>query len=187
MLATYFYLNVVPMWQVINNGNWKRMEESVRKLAIDRHLDLEVYAGGIGQLCLPNSAKKCTPMFLYEPKTTDREPSPARKKIVKRSKPLAGSSKKPMMPVRIPIPEILFKVVYDPVRASGVVFLTINNPYFEKLDDDYQICPDVCEEINWINWAPSAKKKGISYCCKIDEFALKYPHLPKLRVKQLLR
>jgi len=31
--ATYFYFNVVPQFQTVNNGNWKRIEQGVRGYA----------------------------------------------------------------------------------------------------------------------------------------------------------
>ena len=30
--ATYFYFNVAPQFQAFNNGNWKSLESSLRKL-----------------------------------------------------------------------------------------------------------------------------------------------------------
>ncbi len=40
--ATYYYTNTAPQWQGINNGNWKDVEHTVRKLADKTGLDLEV-------------------------------------------------------------------------------------------------------------------------------------------------
>jgi DNA/RNA endonuclease G (NUC1) len=40
--ATYYYTNTAPQWQGINNGNWKDVEHTVRKLADKTSLDLEV-------------------------------------------------------------------------------------------------------------------------------------------------
>lgn len=31
--ATYVYANVVPMWQYLNNGVWKSVENQIRKAA----------------------------------------------------------------------------------------------------------------------------------------------------------
>ncbi|OXU27162.1 hypothetical protein TSAR_016206 [Trichomalopsis sarcophagae] len=49
--STYSYLNVLPMWQSVNNGNWKSVESTVRRTASVIG-DLEVYTGGLGILQL---------------------------------------------------------------------------------------------------------------------------------------
>ncbi len=46
--ATYYYTNTAPQWQGINNGNWKDVEHTVRKLADKTGLDLEVRTCGRG-------------------------------------------------------------------------------------------------------------------------------------------
>lgn len=50
--STYSDLNIVPVWQSINNGNWKLVGEVIRKLAADTLTDLQVWAGGIDILRL---------------------------------------------------------------------------------------------------------------------------------------
>lgn len=40
--ATFFYINTVPQWQAINNGNWKRLENLVRSTADFYNEDLQV-------------------------------------------------------------------------------------------------------------------------------------------------
>lgn len=52
--ATYYYINAVPQWQAINNGNWKALEFATRKLAKTKGRDLRVYSGGWGVLKLYN-------------------------------------------------------------------------------------------------------------------------------------
>ncbi|KAL7299938.1 hypothetical protein TKK_0007258 [Trichogramma kaykai] len=50
--VTYFYANAVPMWNSINNGNWKHMEDKiVRPLAATKG-DIEVWVGAFGVLRL---------------------------------------------------------------------------------------------------------------------------------------
>lgn len=51
--STYYYVNVLPMWSSINNGNWKSVESTVRRTA-NSIGDLEVWTGGIGTLRLSN-------------------------------------------------------------------------------------------------------------------------------------
>ena len=42
------YINMVPQWQRINNGNWKTVEEGVRSAARKRGVTLLVYTGTLG-------------------------------------------------------------------------------------------------------------------------------------------
>jgi DNA/RNA endonuclease G (NUC1) len=44
--ATYFYMNTVPMWQRINNGIWKRIENAARSVASGIGNNIQVYTGG---------------------------------------------------------------------------------------------------------------------------------------------
>ena len=56
--STYYYINVVPQWQSINNGNWKHIESVVRSKAAQLKYDLVVFTGGFDVLKLNN--KKIT-------------------------------------------------------------------------------------------------------------------------------
>ena len=40
--ASYYYSNAAPQWQTINNGNWKDVEYTVRKLSRETGRDLQV-------------------------------------------------------------------------------------------------------------------------------------------------
>lgn len=44
--TTYYYINVAPQWQAVNNGNWKVVENSVRTKADQLKDDLIVFTGG---------------------------------------------------------------------------------------------------------------------------------------------
>jgi DNA/RNA non-specific endonuclease len=47
--ATYYYMNTVPQWQAINNGNWKRIEVAVQAEADRIRNNVEVFSGGFYQ------------------------------------------------------------------------------------------------------------------------------------------
>jgi DNA/RNA non-specific endonuclease len=53
--ATYFYLNVVPMWQSINNGNWRIIENKVRDYGAELKRNLYVRTGAIGVMTMDNA------------------------------------------------------------------------------------------------------------------------------------
>ncbi|XP_058818552.1 uncharacterized protein LOC131681646 [Topomyia yanbarensis] len=50
--ATYFFINVAPMWNTINNGNWRQVEETVRDFASRNNLALDVFTGTSDVLAL---------------------------------------------------------------------------------------------------------------------------------------
>jgi len=45
--ATFFYLNHVPQWQILNTGVWKKVENHIRRLSNNK--DIVIYTGGHGQ------------------------------------------------------------------------------------------------------------------------------------------
>jgi len=48
--VTYMYSNVVPQWQVVNNGNWREVEEAVRNRAKAKKSTFQVFTGTRGTL-----------------------------------------------------------------------------------------------------------------------------------------
>ncbi|XP_052872146.1 uncharacterized protein LOC128277689 isoform X2 [Anopheles cruzii] len=64
--ATYFYINAVPQWQVINAGNWLRVENMVRKAAVRLNDTVHVYTGVHDVLQLPDINGSLVNMTLSE-------------------------------------------------------------------------------------------------------------------------
>lgn len=62
--SSYFYINTVPQWQAINNGNWKSLEFAVRKLATSLGEEFKVITGSHEVLTLENTKGKDTEMYL---------------------------------------------------------------------------------------------------------------------------
>lgn len=52
--STYYYINVIPQWQSINNGNWKHIENAVRTKAAQLKRNLVVFTGGFDVLKIDN-------------------------------------------------------------------------------------------------------------------------------------
>lgn len=75
--STYFYVNVLPMWQTINNGNWKILENLVRRMAGSIG-DLDVWTGGLDVLELSGK-----PIYLAEDKNTKKSVLPSPKLLFK--------------------------------------------------------------------------------------------------------
>lgn len=76
----------------------------------------------------------------------------------------------------VPVPRILFKLIYDKKNKAGLVFLTVNNPYMRKNDFISKLfCRNYigCTGPNFIS-AFNNIKKGYSYCCLVKDFLHKY-------------
>jgi len=66
---SYMYSNVVPQWQVVNNGNWRDVEEAVRARAVLKGSNMQVFTGTKGVLRLRGKelwlVKKSIPVPKY--------------------------------------------------------------------------------------------------------------------------
>ncbi|XP_066590165.1 uncharacterized protein [Prorops nasuta] len=157
--GTFSFANCVPMWQSINGGNWKIIEGNVRNFAIQNNVDLDVWTGSLGVLTLKDVNNNDQEIFLFIDENGN---------------------------VAVPVPKILFKVVYDQKNKEGVVFLTVNNPFLEKLTKDYVVCKNVCDKLDNLSWKPTVSIAGFSYCCSVDDFREVFPELPDFQTDGLL-
>ncbi|KAG5680494.1 hypothetical protein PVAND_010001 [Polypedilum vanderplanki] len=66
--STYYYINVVPQWQSINNANWKHVESVVRLKAAALKRNIVVFTGGFDVLKLNNKKISLEPDGLDVPK-----------------------------------------------------------------------------------------------------------------------
>ncbi|XP_050096562.1 uncharacterized protein LOC126578247 isoform X2 [Anopheles aquasalis] len=64
--ATYFFINVAPQWQIINAGNWLRIENAVRKVAIRLNDTVRILTGVHEVLELPNTEGRLVTITLSE-------------------------------------------------------------------------------------------------------------------------
>lgn len=64
--ATYFYINAAPEWQVINVGNWLRVENAARKVAARLNDTVRVFTGVYDVLQLPDADGRPVPITLAE-------------------------------------------------------------------------------------------------------------------------
>lgn len=158
-IATFHYVNAAPQWQTFNGGNWNLIEIGVRDFADLNGIDLVVYTGPYGVATLPHEdTGKDVELYLY----------------------VDGSKK------GLAVPELYWKVVYNPITTEGVVLLGLNNPYQEIVTKSV-ICEDVSHKINWLNWDRKNLTIGYSYACEVDDFRKKVDYLPKFQVKGILR
>lgn len=156
--STFWYLNSAPQWQPCNGGNWNDLEQDVRRYASTKQLDLEVYTGVHGVALLPDVNNEEQPLFLYA----------------------SGDER------ALPVPKFFWKIIYDPLTRRGTAFVSINNPYINKLTADYLICNDISSEISWLSWKADKAELGLSYACSVDDLAQIVTTLPRLVVSDIL-
>lgn len=63
-LATFFFINVAPQWQVVNSGNWVRIENAARSKASSSQENLIIFTGTEGILTLPHLDGREIPISL---------------------------------------------------------------------------------------------------------------------------
>lgn len=154
--STFHYVNVVPQWQIINGGNWKTLEWNIRQLADKRRLNLKIYTGTHGVSTLPHEeTNEDIQLYLY---------------VTKDSK-------------SIPVPQFLWKLVYDPNKKEGAVFVVENNPYYKSPN---LICTSICNKIKWINVNNTKHEQGVVYCCNVNDRMLVNWNMPELNVTNVL-
>ncbi|XP_061402303.1 uncharacterized protein LOC133338135 [Musca vetustissima] len=129
-LATYFYTNVAPEYQLINAGNWLRVEELARSVAASYGDDLETYNGYLGQLQLAKNNGQLVDIFLDDP------------------------------------------------SDEGIVFVTVNNPFAADGEAE-EICENVCDQADLKHDNFPTLSKGYTFCCRLDEFKLRFDGLPE--------
>ncbi|KAL7297576.1 hypothetical protein TKK_0009256 [Trichogramma kaykai] len=56
--STYFYINTLPVWKSIEEGNWKLVEEIVRSTAGQLAVNLDAWTGGLDNLRYPDADGK---------------------------------------------------------------------------------------------------------------------------------
>ncbi|XP_053691024.1 uncharacterized protein LOC128739556 [Sabethes cyaneus] len=146
--ATYFYINVVPMWQGINNGNWAKVEDEVRKMADRLREDVLIFTGAHHVLELPLVNVGQMPIFL------EYVGVPVPKwlwKIIKSPRTDSG---------------IAFITYNNPFPPQD------NMPIMDPL------CLDVCHLYGWLRDSFSDNTKGYTYCCIIRQLMDAIPTIP---------
>lgn len=148
--STYFYLNVAPQWTSINNGNWKRVENTVRKAAAAQGTTFSIITGTHGALRLEQ-----TNITLYKNK--------------------------------IPVPEYMYKVVYDEESKKAIVFVVINNPFINHVAKNDLLCDNICDIAGWNDKQWDNIKRGYVICCEFKDFQRKVSGVAPLHVTGILQ
>ncbi|XP_073841495.1 uncharacterized protein [Musca autumnalis] len=151
--ATFYFVNAAPQWQVFNAGNWERVEDGVRKYVADQKLTVDCYTGVWGVSTLADVNGNQQEMYLAFDENNNG---------------------------LIPVPKIYFRVVIDRATRKGIVLIGVNNPHasLEQVMQEYVICEDIGDKLDWINWTKDSLTKGYSYACSVPDFIKVVKHLP---------
>ncbi|XP_023319337.1 uncharacterized protein LOC111694650 [Trichogramma pretiosum] len=161
--ATYIYLNTHPQWHIINRSNWNKIEEYVRKMAVSLGKVLNTYTGtSPDQLKLEDDeTKKDKDVYLSVHEHTEKDKKGREKKVIDKN---------------LPVPLYTFKIVVEPSTKSGVVFVTVNNPYLRDDQlDKHQFCKKVLPlpaevDVSSNEVTKSGHLHGYSYMCEVSSF-----------------
>ncbi|KAI4468708.1 endonuclease related [Holotrichia oblita] len=83
---------------------------------------------------------------------------------------------------KVPVPRLLWKVLYNRANQTGIVLIGVNNPYFVET----KICRDISHRCTWVNWDRCNVGLGCGYCCEVDDFRKTVTSLPDFRVTKVL-
>lgn len=155
-LGTFHYINAAPQWQIFNNGNWRTLEENIKKFIDRKNVYTEVFTGTHGVVQFKNINGVWRDIFL--------------------------SHGHDATGLRLPVPKIYFKVVIVAELKQGIVFVGVNNPYatLAEIKAEYILCPDISDQVKYIPWIRHNITLGYSYACTIHEFTKRVTTLPTI-------
>ncbi|GJQ77099.1 hypothetical protein Trydic_g23670 [Trypoxylus dichotomus] len=159
--ATFYLVNAIPQWQPFNAGSWLRLEKSVRRYAYKLSKNFLIYTGTYGVTSLPSEDRqRPIPLNLYVVNGTRL----------------------------VPVPRLLWKVIYDPISKNGIACVGVNNVFILDKERDI-ICDNICNEYDWLEWCgkPIDVYSGYLYCCKVDEFRKVVTSFPEVLVTSAFR
>lgn len=157
------FINMVPQWEIIKQGNWLNLEREIRHYVMRTKEKINVYTGIFGSVVLNHTTFDLSvtkPTVLYLHKTENRFN-------------------------HYPVAAMLWKLLYNVRLKKAVVFIMHNNPYLERPSP---LCSDVSDIGNWMQkWNRHNISAGYSYTCPYYEFRRKCAYVPMLPVRELLR
>ncbi|XP_066150303.1 uncharacterized protein [Euwallacea fornicatus] len=153
--ATFYMQNIAPQWQTFNGGNWNQVEVNLRDYIELTGENLWVWTGVHGVTTLPHQLTgEDIELYLFMDSNIRA----------------------------LPVPEIFYKVAFNPLTQAGVALIGVNNPYIEEF---MPLCEDVSEYLSWFT-CKSSLIGGYCYACTVDSFREVIDVLPGFSVKTLL-
>ncbi|XP_060525297.1 uncharacterized protein LOC132701433 [Cylas formicarius] len=155
--STFDFLNALPQWQSFNGFNWDQAESDVQDYAANNNVRLQVWTGGFGVTALPHETNgRQIPLYLY---------------TVNNNRAL-------------PVPDLFWKVVYNPVSRRGVALIGVNNPYISRANVN-EFCDDRSDLLTWLNWKKNDQSRGFSFACTVTAFRRIVTFLPNIDINGL--
>jgi len=152
--STLYHVNVAPMWLSIKNGNWINLEEEIRQYA-------------------SNTSREPSDLIIYSGTLGVT-------KLQGHDIYLGRDNNDNAL---VPVPNWVWKLVYEPSTKEGIVFLVVNNPYARNF-----ICSCACAQTKWtLAWNRQDGNKGYVYCCTVPNFRRVFTGLPDFEVTGLLK
>lgn len=148
--ATYFYLNVMPEFQIINQGNWLRVERLARNIAIAAKTNIDVISGGQEVLYYRHNETNLEYPFYLEP-----------------------------LGKFIEVPKYIYKILINELQKTAIVLVTVNDPFLKSPPADFctNICtqtgivyPGPLQDLD----------KGYTICCSLASFKSVAKNIPTL-------
>ncbi|CAG9764046.1 unnamed protein product [Ceutorhynchus assimilis] len=156
--STFHFVNALPQWQTFNGFNWQQAEQDVQDYVEMNNVRLQVWTGGFNVTTLPHAITGAQiPLYLQ----------------------VSGNQR------RMPVPEIFWRVVYNPTSRRGVVLIGVNNPYKTLAQID-RFCDDRSNLLTWLNWQKDNQSRGFSWACTVTAFRRIVKDFPEITVSGLL-
>ncbi|KAI9552478.1 hypothetical protein GHT06_022844 [Daphnia sinensis] len=156
--ASFYFTNTAPQFQTFNGGNWRLLENGIRSEALSRQLDLTVYTGTFSVMTLADINNVQQPIYLAFDENNNG---------------------------LIPAPKYYWKLIHDPISNTATAVIGINNPYLNPVKEEDIICPNVCDQVPWVNEAIVALtdiKKGYTFCCTAADLHKAISYAPDINV-----
>ncbi|KAH1020201.1 hypothetical protein HUJ04_009908 [Dendroctonus ponderosae] len=155
--ATFYMQNIAPQWQTFNGWNWNQIEIDLRDYASENGVDLQVWTGVYGVTTLPHEdSGEPTELYLYYVNETRKA---------------------------IPVPQVYWKVAYNPLTQRGIALIGVNNPYNSTFS---KLCFDVSSRLSWLHCERENQILGFCYACSITTLRYAVNFIPAMDVRGLL-
>lgn len=134
------------------------LEIGVRNTALARQVDLTIYTGTFSVMTLADVNGVQQPIYLAFDEN--------------------GNG-------LIPAPKYFWKVVHEPISNTATAVIGMNSPYIDVVRPEDIICPDVCDQIPWVNSAIFSLTnitRGYTFCCTAADLHKAVSFAPNLDV-----
>ena len=134
------------------------LESGVRSTALARQVDLTIYTGTFGVMTLADINGVQQEIYLAFDANNNG---------------------------LLPAPKYFWKLIHEPISNTATAVIGVNSPYLDPVTPEDIICPDVCDQIPWVNSAISAPQniaKGYTFCCTAAELHKAVSFAPNMDV-----